>query len=292
MRSTQLKNQICPYLGQKSDPETAQAFPSTQNCCYHAKPANIVAIEHQQAYCLTGEHVNCEQIMCEPGKPLLASLRLQQQKYYGTKRKGSRRWIWLIVSLLLVSLGIIAYLMWTGKLTIASPGVMNQKATSTLLTSTDTQTSVSETLTATSTSIPTSEATTATKPDLSLEVPLGVNRQFLIHQIQEGESLDRIAADHGTTVEALVASNYRLPSPLFPGWAIVVPLNIVDVSTLPAFEIYSVKEETLPPELATRLSVDLDQFLFYNDIGAEQQLMSGDWLLVPRERVSIPTVTP
>jgi hypothetical protein len=67
-----------------------------------------------------------------------------------------------------------------------------------------------------------------------------------------------------------------------PGWAIVVPLNIVDTQGFPAFEVYSVTEEISLEDLAILLSVDLNEFKYYNALDDNFIAKAGDWLLVPR----------
>ena len=49
----------CPYLGLKEDPKTALGFPSVGNFCHRAKPIAPVSRIHQQAYCLSEDHISC-----------------------------------------------------------------------------------------------------------------------------------------------------------------------------------------------------------------------------------------
>jgi LysM repeat protein len=156
--------------------------------------------------------------------------------------------------------------------------------------STQTSTEIpSPTTTSNPSPTPTLAGTATLRPLLGLETPLGIDHKFLIHQIQEGDSFNRIAGDYDTTVAALLASNYRLPSPLIPGWAIVVPLNFVDRQGFPAFEVYSVTEEISLEDLVIQLSVDLNEFKYYNALDDNFIPRAGDWLLVPRPGSPTPT---
>jgi hypothetical protein len=54
-----LRNNICPYLGLKTDPKTVLEFPSIGNHCHKAMPVAPVNAKHQEKYCLTAQYVDC-----------------------------------------------------------------------------------------------------------------------------------------------------------------------------------------------------------------------------------------
>jgi LysM repeat protein len=276
---------ICPYLGQRSDPRTAFSYPSVLNCCFHAKPVAAIDIGHQEEFCLTSGYPNCEEYTTMPGALLPAGLHASHGRR-AHKKHGNYRWLWGMV---LVVLGIIV--LW---LLITRGGGFGQfpGAPTVMTGSTEASPEITSTVlspTKPPTPAPTFEGTAITRPPLGLETPLGIDHEFMIHQIQDGESLDLITGKHGTTVEALLACNYRLPTPLVTGWAIVIPLNIVDTQGLPAFEVYSVTEEMSLEDLAIRLSVDLNEFKYYNALNDNFIPRPGDWLLVPRAVSPTPT---
>jgi len=272
------KYRICPYLGQRSDPGTALSYPSVLNRCYHAKSVAPIDLGHQEEFCLTTGYPNCKEVAKEPDAALPGALHGSSGSR-SRKRRGNKKWLLVIV---LVGLGIIVAWQFItrgegfGQYFGGPTGSTESTETSTELTSTLLSP------TTTPTTAPTLVGTATSRPPLGLEIPLGIDHKFLIHQIQAGDSLDLIAGRHGTTVEALRACNYRLPSPLVPGWAIVVPLNFVDTQGLPAFEVYSITEEISLEDLALRLSVDLNEFKYYNAIDDDFIPIIGDWLLVPR----------
>ncbi len=279
-------HRICPYLGQRSDPETALSYPSELNCCFHAKPVAAIKVGHQEDFCLTNGYSNCSVYASEVGIPLPPSLHSSSGRRLQNRRDNNRKWVWGII--VLIALGfVIAWFLLTRE---GSFGHSSQVPTGTTAVLPEiTITFPSPTNLPTSTSIIVS--TPSVRPLLALETPLGIDHKFLIHQVQPGDSLDLIAGRNGTTVEALRALNYRLPSPLIPGpgWAIVVPLNFVDTKGLPAFEVYSVTEEISLKDLAAKLSVDLDQFKYYNALDDNFIPRAGDWLLVPRTALATPT---
>lgn len=279
------ENRICPYLGQRSDPETALSYPSGLNCCTHTKTAASIPLGHQEEYCLTTRHPTCERYTAEPGAPLPADLPATSRRRR-LHKKRNHNWLW---GILLLGLGVLAA--WL-LLTRGGDISLNPREPTATSEYSKTSTPVSATeIPSTATSSPTAMLTDTptVRPLLELDTPLGIDAQFVIHQIQEGDSLDRIAANHGTTVAALMACNYRLPSPLLAGWAIVVPLNFVDVMGYPTFEVYGVTEEISLEDLAARLSVDLTQFKYYNALSDNFVPETGDWFLVPRSRELTPT---
>jgi hypothetical protein len=280
-----LKYRICPYLGQRSDPGTALSYPTELNRCYHAKPVAAIHLDHQEEFCLTSGYPNCKEFAKDPDAALPAALYGSSESQL-RKRHGNKKWLWGII---LLALGIIvAWLFITqgkgfGLFTGAPTGITETTATSTVIPS------PVPSPTPTPSPAPTLAGTATLRPLLGLETPLGIDHKFLIHQIQAGDSLNRIAGDYDTMVAALLASNYRLPLPLFPGWAIVVPLNFVDTQGFPAFEVYSVTEEISLEDLVIQLSVDLNEFKYYNALDDNFIPRAGDWLLVPRSGSPAPT---
>jgi len=146
----------------------------------------------------------------------------------------------------------------------------------------------SATPTLTQTPIPPSETpsppiATSIPPILALETPIGPDQQFIIHAVIPGEALELYARDYNTTVEAIRAINYKLPSFLPLDWFVVIPLNTTDVTDVPAFEPYAIKQTSTVEALADLLAVDLTELRRYNRIPSGYILNPGDWVLVPRE---------
>ena len=112
---------------------------------------------------------------------------------------------------------------------------------------------------------------------------MGVDQHFIIHKVIPGESLELYAKDYNTTVEAIRAVNFKLPSFLPLDWTVVIPYNIIDVTDVPAFEPYEIKQTTTVEALADQLAVDLTELRRYNRIPSGYILNPGEWLLVPRE---------
>ena len=130
--------------------------------------------------------------------------------------------------------------------------------------------------------------TATVRPLHALENPIGIDHPFIIHRILNGESLDSISEKFGTTPQNLRLVNYHLVIDLLINNLIIVPINQTDVSGLPAFAAYMVKENISVASLAQQLAIDPAVFMNYNDLQAAQVLGAGEWVLVPH----IATATP
>jgi hypothetical protein len=279
------KYRICPYLGQRTDPETALSYPSDLNYCIHSKPMAAIELDHQEEFCLTSGYKNCDEYRSTPDAPLPAGLHTSA-KSLSRRSRGIGKWIWGII---VISLVIIAAWQVTSHLKDINQIIVIPTK---IMVITETSTEIASNVlapTSTPTIAPTFVGTATTRPFLGLDIPLGIDHKFAIVQIQAGDSLDRIANKHGTTVTALLACNYRIPSPLTQGWAIIVPINFVDMQGIPAFEAYHVAEVISMKDLATLLSVDLNEFTYYNALDENFISGPGDWLLVPRIGMVAPT---
>jgi len=301
----ELKTQFCPYLGLKFDPKSWVGYPSPINYCHRVKPLAVPKFEHQRIYCLTEKYIECPIVYGGPGQKMPKTIRSQSDQRATLKRIIR---IEVLIGLLLTTI-ILGAIFWN-QITAGIDQIINpvsekqQTMTQTLATSltssptfgssytptitfTATITS-SVTLKSTLTPIPPSETPsppteTTIPPILSLETPMGPDQQFIIHAVIPGESLEAYARDYNTTVEAIRAINYKLPSFLPLDWTVIIPLNTSDVTDVPAFEPYEIKQTTTVEALADLLTVDLTELRRYNLIPSGYILNPGDWLLVPRE---------
>jgi hypothetical protein len=117
----------------------------------------------------------------------------------------------------------------------------------------------------------------------ALEVPFGGDTKFLMHRIQAGDNLNSYAETYRTTTDAIFAVNYRLPTPIWKDWVIVIPYNTSDVTGIPPFEPYqAVWAVYTLDELALQLNADPREMSRYNAFNEPCTMFSG-WLIVPRE---------
>ena len=282
----------CPYLGKETDPESYNSYPSESNYCYHTKHGEPIRLGHQQKYCLTNSFPNCNEYAKDPGAALPGTINRSSERYL-RKKVGVGFWV---LGIFLLGLGFIAtrFLIPHGNSIIRNLGGTEgiPGSTETVMDSTPTVQVPTPTPTFTPTLTPTFVDIKTPVPLHGLEIPLGINHEFLIHKIQAGESLSKFAYMYGTNSEDILAINYNLVLPLSIGSQVVIPLNFIDVHGLPAFEVYHVSEEISLQDLVKRLSVDLYEFKYYNALDDNFTPTTGDWFLVPRVPLPTPQKTP
>ena len=291
------KTQVCPFLGLGEDPATALSFPSSHNHCFHARPALPVKLEYQRTYCLDINHTSCEEFNRKPDTPLPRELRFVGGSWL--RRRFGNAGIWI----LLLAFVVVALIAWQvlaqGLLgfgnTRQSQGVTEPAFSTGVglpappVSPTQVQNTPTPSLLETST--PTFPIQTFAPTIISsheLETPIGVEYKLVIHRVLAGESLMSIASQYWTTVEAIQAVNYSLPSPLRIGWLIIIPINQTNIKGLPVFEAYEVKIDIAVRTLAQQLSIDPALFELYNGLGNNEFLSIGEWVLVPHMSTATP----
>jgi hypothetical protein len=162
---------------------------------------------------------------------------------------------------------------------------------------------ITNTFTSTNTSTPTKTATIAPSstptqtftasvtaiPPFSLDIPIGGQKKFVIHRVVLGENLNAIAERFGSAVEAIVAVNYSLPSPIMEGTLVIVPFQIKTPIGLPVLEPYQVLASKISiEEISSLVQADLAMLKLYNNCVAGQVFNKGNWLLIPRADKATP----
>ena len=285
--------QFCPHLGLKSDPTTSFSFPSKGNICYHAKRRPTPELEYQRATCLTAIHINCPVFKSPPGVRLPENI-LQPRD---NKKIKSRHILWAILIIIIVS-GIFLTVKYREPLLsqinqlVLPAWQQTQQALPLVLppsptmefTPTNTQ-SASVIPTATITPEPTPSPTITRGPVvLDLGTPIGGEIQFIIHRVLDGQALGQYAARYNTTETAIRAVNYDMPSVLYIDWPLVIPIDILDPTGLPAFQPIQIEDGGFSVEaFARQLGVDVEEMSYYNHVEPNRILQPGEWILVPRE---------
>jgi hypothetical protein len=125
--------QGCPYLGIVDDPDTRYLFASPIGCCHRAKPATLVSLEQQQAFCLHQGHLNCPVFTRTEIGPLPMEMRAWPQE--------PRSVLWLK----LFAWGLLALLVATAVFLAATwrPGARPKPEAAPLLTALMTETATS-----------------------------------------------------------------------------------------------------------------------------------------------------
>ena len=291
----------CPYLGLSGDPETFSAVPSDWNVCHHVTPISTPKFNQQKNFCLQTEYTTCPIYNSPSGQKMLKSIQSQKRGLSKSEKKRIRRIVISVIALLLLSGIMISSLLGVDLIRFFSQDMNTPQSNHKELsqnTSQSPQPTASdelsiETITKTSTEPPRTPIAQLTStptdvdPILALDTPIGDENQFIIHRVEEGESLQIFADFYNTSVEAIRNVNYDLIAPLWIDWLLVIPVNTTDVSGIPTFEPYQVEVERIPIEqLSEQLSIPLSDIILYNNLDAEHVLKQGEWLLIPRERSS------
>lgn len=285
----------CHNLGLRDDPETALGFPSSWNCCHHAKPVSPPNLEHQRNFCLTREFANCPVYSAEQKRSLPKELRIAEP---ATRLKKTGRWIAVLaIILLLIGSGLIfsGYWSppWAEKLSI--PGWISRAKPEETETYTNIPVIETDTPTIPATpNMPTEDlaSTTQIEPASArhcaypLETLIGMEGQFLVHQVEYGESMITLTENYQTTAEAIGAVNYFFPSPLWAELVIVIPLGITEVDDLPSLRPVLLDEDDISiEELADDLSVSTSALIEFNQMDLSCRSFHG-WVLIPAEKIN------
>jgi hypothetical protein len=285
----------CPYLALKDDPETISSYPSSWNGCYRVEPRSVPSLSHQHEFCLSKKYVECPLYTAQKKQRMPKEIQYKDQ----VASKNIKKIINIAGLVLVILLLVVAYIFrnfWITGLDIF--GEENQgpdpqltqkfvyKSPTARIFPNQTTTSIiaQNVATSTPTQVPPTPTATKTNPPLSLETPIGLMYQFVIHRVVEGESLLLFANWYDTSAEAIQAVNLNLTYPIQIGTLVIIPVEILDVTDLPAFEAYEVTQDISVEDLAIKLGVAVEDLMLYNNLESGTLLRSGDWIIVPRER--------
>ncbi len=287
---------MCPHLGLNDDPATSLAYPSAWNHCHRAHPLAIASLDQQRTHCLTAAHTACPLFLAAGDIPMPGEL----QSHLEANQVSRKAWMRApVLAILVVVVGVIIW-------QVIARGLFSPPSQDGDGASAATQTALSVPVGATDPTLtplvevtslpptPTLAPTRLASPtptaqpvlNLALEAPIGLGQRFMIHRVKEGESLELFARRYATTMEAIQAVNYYLPSPLLVNWTVVIPLESIDVQGLPAFQPIMVVGDMTVEEFAQSNSVDVATLSYFNALEVSYRLSRGDWLLIPREKVN------
>ena len=99
----------CPFIGLQKDPHSLTAYPSGLNYCYSTRQPEMIAISHQEQYCLGENYVNC-------GLFQAAQKALEAKKIPARGRRNYKPiLLWgLVIVTWAILLGLLVYL-WFGR---------------------------------------------------------------------------------------------------------------------------------------------------------------------------------
>jgi hypothetical protein len=293
-------NRSCPSLGLVDDADTSSGFPSNWNYCHHSRPIQSPALKHQEEFCLGGKYGECPVFLSRQAAPLPKQVRgpgIRIQR--NSLRKKLVAGMAVLGVVLLAGWGIFAVsgigktpqVSFATALSTATRKPLPTMTVSPVLTYTMTVPAlpVSDTIADTPAYTPTRYRTaTPSGTPSQLDVLIGTDYKFVIHEVQTGEDLVSLAAEHNTSVEAIKAVNYGLSTTAWVDTLLVIPVGFTDFSSLPSFVVYQVKPEEIGmsvESMAKRLRVKPLDLKYYNGwTSPGDRPLVGDLLLVPRPR--------
>lgn len=98
--SPRLQNELtagCPHFGSGDDAAIRYLFASPDGTCYRAQPPEVIALSHQQAFCLGAQHSECPVFKQAAAGPLPAAIQAEP-----VKGRGIRPWVWAVLGLIVV----------------------------------------------------------------------------------------------------------------------------------------------------------------------------------------------
>ncbi len=300
---------VCPFLGLRDDPDTRFMYATTGNYCHRIDPAEPVAPAYQGAVCLdNAEYLSCP-IYTQAWKGKLpAEIR---GEIASEPAHVSRFWpiaAWIVA---LVAVGLLLIFGWP-KLSEVIAGrqsvpvsLQGEEAASTLIVTetpigpaTETMALALEAPTLTPESTATlmvTETPAAPTPGPDLMTPFGPDAFFLLHRVQENESLPMIAEAYNTIPDVLRAANgFGEEVNIRPGDVLVVPFGKKNTTGIDAYQALLIDTDTTLPDLAFRYSTTMETLRTWNNLGPDELIPTGRWLVVPligQER-QYPTATP
>lgn len=287
---------ICPFLGISSDSQTAMAYPSTQNYCSHVTPSAAPGTDYQREVCLKSAHIQCQLYAAKSAKRMPTEFLADE---LDKPRKHTPALRWLILGLTL--LAVIAAAIWTvlsGAL-VAAPIVQPSNRTASAAASV---TQANATFTWTPPPSPTARPSSTHTPQPSptakhsvtstptptpqfphlLETPIGSVRQFLVHRMLDGEGLIYLADKYHTSMEAIRAVNFNIPSSLWVNSVLVIPLNQLDVAGVAPMTAYAISSDGITVKtLALAQGIKLDVLCTLNDLPSNYLFHTGEWVILP-----------
>jgi len=276
---------FCPHLGSSPDPASRYMFPNKLHICLKAKPRRKIALDYQENHCLTLQHKTCSLYKSEFRTPLPTHLR-REETVPILQKKPKRPFMLLIVAILAIG-GTLGLMIFRKGEQATQPAALPAASSATMTPTEVTKTPIPSP-TQTETSLPTKTLTltpTATTtavlsptPGPALGTPFG---NYLLHQVQPGESLAMIAIQYKTTVEQIEAINIlREGRSVWADDILVIPIG-AETEREVRFQYVLIEEASLLSDLAEDYAIAIEDLREYNQLGLLDWVPTGRWLIIP-----------
>ena len=294
---------ICPYLGITRDPATHMGYSSDENLCFKERKPHSPNYAIQIRTCLSPTYINCMTYQGFQPHPVPLTI-LEKQPVVHSKKLIRKPVAELVLGLLVVLGTLSGILFFTSRIPFSqqppkeSAGggrIRTALPNAAMPNSVSFSETASQTIFGTNTSnfaevivsSPSILETGTTLPDLYryevTRIPGGSDQSFLVHVVLYGETLDMIAVKYNTTIEAIMAVNYKLKPPIWAGSPLVIPIGAQGTIGLPSFDVYVVEshDNITAESLAAVLGVEEMKLEYYNNCSKDCKFSNGDVLLIP-----------
>ncbi len=216
------RDQVCPLLGTRANPDTHFAYPTLENRCYANQRVSPLTLDEQEQYCLSGNHRSCRFYLGHQARTAatqVAGERLEAASAPVQTRRPNPMWF------LVAALGFV----FLCGLLIALSGLPQNialaitPAPTATPTRTPTRTNTTTPAPATGTPLP----PTGTPPAATDTPGASATATPIIYIVQAGDNPGSIAAKFGITAQALMAANgITDPRTLRTGQRLIIPLPL------------------------------------------------------------------
>ena len=284
---------ICPFLGIRSDQNTCAIYPSRVNHCHRITPPERVSVIYQGQCCIGGDYEQCSVYSQDVKGALPEGIAAHKRKRKILSRTR-------IIVFFVVAISIFAFF-WPhlnpqfSEVLMTTPTVEAYFSTPTetqfpSLTPTRTPIVIpslapTKTQTPTMTLTPRVETPVATAGP-SFATPFGPDQKYLIHSVRAGESFFALANKYHTTKEVIEAINI-LPSGggVWAGKKLVIMPDQTDLANLPKFEVIFLDQQMDIIEIAGMYTASVEEVRYYNALGdSSENIPAGRWLIIPVEQ--------
>jgi LysM repeat protein len=277
---------ICPFLKLKTNPAISLAYSSPNNACYKIATPQLVSVSHQEETCLSGRSALCP-VMAEGFEgPLPVELRGKPQYWLQLRRIFSRSSS-TIAFVLIVAAAVYIFFSSGAASTIAAVLSIYGFPVQALFAAPRSPTLVpilSET--ATSTIVPQTGS-------YGQDILLGPEKQYTIHIVLEGETIEILAKTYHMTPEAIKKVNPLVNYGLEPLMVLVLIPGHQNLQDLVPLQAVHIEKEAGLSDLILSYQITRDMFQTYNQI-LGNQISPGQWLILPyyAKITVLPTDTP
>jgi LysM repeat protein len=282
---------VCPHIGFTNDPKTTTFSPDLRNVCHHAHSPVHISLEHQASFCFSENFTKCPGYSEGWGKSVPKDVVASDLHSNTSKR-----------TLTYIIVGIVFSVLITAGVILGISGGLPGLDTPLLATTTPASYTVVQKVTQESTHTPEPSETalplrTATPDNRSTNTPTEQDTQtpgpalltpivneygeFVVHQVEEGESLQFIADIYKTKPDVLKIINALDSGSIWPEQILVVWVGQETLEGLPVLNAKFQEEGSTIAELAAECGCLVEDLINWNQLEGVEWVDGSRWVIIP-----------